>query len=77
MKVQFIKHHSTFGIKEGEIKDIIEINALRYIKEGYCVALEVEQIEAVHDCKECEEKPKRGKKKTVCKECEEQRINKK
>ena len=73
MKVQFIKNHS-FGIKVGEIKDIIEVNALRYIKEGYCIALEV--VEEKHKCKECEEKPK-GKKRTVCKECEEQRINKK
>ena len=75
MKVKFIKRHSGFGIKEGEIKDIIEVNALKYIAQGYCVAVDV--VEDKHECKECNEPTKKGKKKTVCKECEEQRINKK
>lgn len=92
MIVRFIKTHS-IGIPKGTIKNIDNKLAERFISTGYCEEvtekeykaylkkLSDDKIKALNalnkkDCN-CDEKPKRGKKTTVCKECEEKRLNKK
>jgi len=88
MIVKFIKTHP-LGIKEGTVKKLDEKISNRFIEEGYVIegteeeykdflkGIAPKQLAAIQECKECDEKPKRGKKKTVCKECEEKRLNKK